>query len=38
MRVSPEKVKSDMAAQGYALIAQHDFLPHQFFLVFEPRR
>jgi predicted methyltransferase len=37
MRVSAEKVKSDMAAQGYVLVAEHDFLPRQFFLVFAPR-
>ncbi len=34
MRVAPEKVKQDMADQGYALVAEHDFLPYQFFLVF----
>jgi predicted methyltransferase len=34
MRVRPEKVKQDMAQQGYVLVAEHDFLPYQFFLLF----
>jgi len=37
MRVPPEKVKQDMAEKGYVLIAEHDFLPYQFLLVFAPR-
>lgn len=37
MRVPPEKVKQDMADKGYALIAEHDFLPYQFLPVFAPR-
>ncbi|MCX7142682.1 MAG: class I SAM-dependent methyltransferase [Proteobacteria bacterium] len=34
MRVPAEQVKRDMAQQGYALAAEHDFLPDQYFLVF----
>jgi precorrin-6B methylase 2 len=37
MRVPPEKVKQDMTDQGYRLIAERDFLPYQFLLVFAPR-
>ena len=35
-RFSPEKFKSEMAKAGYKLAAQHNFLPRQNFLVFEP--
>jgi predicted methyltransferase len=38
MRVSPDKVRKDMAEQGYDLVAEHDFLPYQFFFVFSPKR
>jgi precorrin-6B methylase 2 len=38
MRVSPDKVRKDMVEQGYDLVAAHDFLPYQFFLVFSPKR
>jgi len=31
----PEKVKAEMAAAGYKLAAEHDFLPRQQFLIFE---
>jgi len=33
-RLSPERVKRELAAAGYALAAEHDFLPNQYFLVF----
>ena len=33
-RVAPERVKAELAAAGYALAQQHDFLPEQYFLVF----
>jgi hypothetical protein len=33
-RVAPETVKREMAAAGYALAAEHAFLPNQYFLVF----
>jgi SAM-dependent methyltransferase len=34
-KLAPEKVKEEMAAAGYELEASHDFLPEQYFLVFE---
>jgi len=36
-RVEPEQVKKEFARAGYALAAEHDFLPNQYFLVFTPR-
>ena len=36
-RVPPERVKSELSAAGYALAAEHGFLPRQYFLVFSPR-
>jgi cyclopropane fatty-acyl-phospholipid synthase-like methyltransferase len=36
-RIHPDKVKAELAAAGYALAEQHDFLPEQYFLVFRPR-
>lgn len=38
MRRPPEHVKAQMARQGYALYAEHDFLEHQYFLVFKAAR
>jgi SAM-dependent methyltransferase len=35
-RVAPATVKTEMKAAGYALAAEHRFLPHQYFLVFRP--
>lgn len=35
-RVAPAKVKSEMKSAGYALGAEHRFLPHQYFLIFRP--
>ena len=35
-RLAPEAVKAEMKAAGYALAAEHAFLPNQYFLVFEP--
>ncbi|HUQ75593.1 MAG TPA: class I SAM-dependent methyltransferase [Burkholderiales bacterium] len=35
-RLSPERVKRELAAAGFALAAEHDFLPNQYFLVFKP--
>jgi predicted methyltransferase len=37
-RIAPEKVKAELSASGYALAAEHDFLPRQYFLVFAPGR
>ena len=33
-RISPERVKRELAAAGFTLAADHDFLPNQYFLVF----
>lgn len=35
-RVAPEAVLEEMRAAGYRLAERHEFLPHQFFLVFTP--
>jgi cyclopropane fatty-acyl-phospholipid synthase-like methyltransferase len=35
-RVAPETVKAELARAGYRLVAGHDFLPYQYFLVFAP--
>lgn len=37
-RIAPEKVKAELTAAGYALAAEHGFLPRQYFLVFTPAR
>lgn len=34
MRVPASGVKQAMARQGYTFVAEHDFLPHQYFIVF----
>jgi cyclopropane fatty-acyl-phospholipid synthase-like methyltransferase len=34
-RFPPERFKSEMGKAGYKIVAQHDFLPRQQFLVFE---
>ncbi len=33
-RVAPEAVKAELSSAGLALAREHDFLPHQYFLVF----
>jgi predicted methyltransferase len=33
-RVSPDVVKRELKEAGYTLAAEHDFLPHQYYLVF----
>jgi cyclopropane fatty-acyl-phospholipid synthase-like methyltransferase len=35
-RIAPAQVEKEMAQAGYRRIAAHDFLPYQYFLVFEP--
>lgn len=35
-RIAPQAVKAEMKAAGYAVAAEHDFLPYQYFLVFAP--
>ncbi len=34
-RMTPESVKAEMTGAGYRLATTHDFLPNQFFLIFE---
>jgi len=34
-RLSPAKVKAELAGAGYALASEHTFLPNQYFLVFK---
>ena len=36
-RVDPGRVKAELARAGYALTAEHAFLPDQYFLLFSPR-
>lgn len=36
-RIAPKNVAEEMALAGYRMLEQHDFLPHQYFLVFAPR-
>jgi SAM-dependent methyltransferase len=36
-RIPPAQVKAELQRAGYTLEKEHDFLPNQFFLVFEPR-
>jgi cyclopropane fatty-acyl-phospholipid synthase-like methyltransferase len=36
-RIPAQQVREEMQRAGYALATQHDFLPHQYFLVFRPR-
>jgi predicted methyltransferase len=36
-RIPAEAVKQELAKAGYALQAEHSFLPHQYFLIFAPR-
>jgi len=36
-RVPRERVKAEFERAGYRLLAEHGFLPHQYFLVFAPR-
>jgi SAM-dependent methyltransferase len=35
-RIEPERVKAELKRAGYELAQEHAFLPHQYFLVFEP--
>lgn len=36
-RIAPEKVIAELEQAGYALVGRHDFLPRQYFLVFQMR-
>lgn len=33
-RIAADGVKAELRAAGYALVKEHDFLPHQYFLIF----
>ena len=35
-RIAPQAVKAEMKAAGYAVTAEHRFLPYQYFVVFRP--
>ena len=35
-RITPDAVKAELRSVGYTLAEEHDFLPHQYFLVFRP--
>ncbi len=37
-RIAAARAVTEMAAAGYRLVGEHDFLPHQYFLVFRPDR
>ena len=37
LRIPPERVIAELEQAGYALVAKHDFLPRQYFLVFRVR-
>ena len=34
-RVTPDGVKAELNATGYALVQEHAFLPNQYFLIFQ---
>ena len=36
-RIAPQRVIEELDRAGYQVAKQHDFLPNQYFLVFEPR-
>ncbi len=36
-RIAPEQVVEELESAGYRLGRRHDFLPNQYFLIFEPR-
>jgi len=33
-RIAPDRVKAELQAAGYVQVTQHDFLPHQYFMIF----
>jgi SAM-dependent methyltransferase len=37
-RIPADTVKKELARAGYALAEEHTFLPHQYFLVFRPKK
>jgi SAM-dependent methyltransferase len=36
-RIAPERVIEELKAAGYVVARRHDFLPNQYFLVFQPK-
>lgn len=36
-KLPPERVTTELAEAGFSLVARHEFLPDQYFLVFQPR-
>ncbi len=36
-RIAPEKVVAELKAAGYSVATRHEFLPNQYFLVFQPQ-
>jgi cyclopropane fatty-acyl-phospholipid synthase-like methyltransferase len=37
-RSTPDAIKAELNRAGYALVQEHDFLPKQYFLVFQPAK
>lgn len=37
-RVPPQQLRAELAAAGYVMVAEHRFLPDQYFLIFQPVR
>lgn len=37
-RVAPDRVKKELHSAGYTLLQAHAFLPHQYFLIFQPEQ
>ena len=37
-RIAPAQVRAEFDQAGYRLARDHDFLPHQYFLIFEPAK
>ncbi|HEY1290691.1 MAG TPA: class I SAM-dependent methyltransferase [Burkholderiales bacterium] len=37
-RIAPDRVKAELSAAGYSLVAEHGFLPRQYFLIVGPKR
>jgi hypothetical protein len=37
MKIAREDVVKELAAAGFRLVAEHGFLPHQYFLVFDAK-
>jgi hypothetical protein len=35
-RIAPQRVIAELKEAGYGVVRQHEFLPNQYFLVFQP--